>query len=144
MLALATVHDGNQLSEGCFDKLCIGLRLLRQLGSHEPVRSTSAAVEQMISRIQTLRPELAPSTVPVRHNSDTFTVTGEATQQGNLFESPNALIGAFDSTIPALTPAGWENELLLDDLWSAMDWNVGFPPMDASSAILPDIGPPAN
>ena len=138
MLALATVHDSAQLSDGCFDKLCTALRLLRQLGSHEPVRSTSAAVEQMVTRIQTLRLEFASTAVPLSSEGDAFTATNDAAQQGILFESPNNVtVGAFNSTIPALTPAAWDNEFLLDDLWSVMDWNVGFPSLDPSLSAVP-------
>lgn len=135
VLALATVHDSSQLSANCFEVLCTGLRLLRLLGSHEPVRSTSAAVEQMITRIQTLRPELALSAEPLPNNSEGFTAMGDVTQQGILFESPSAPIDAFNSTIPTLTPAAWDNEFL-DDLWSVMDWNVGFSSIDVG---LPNV-----
>lgn len=137
MLALATVHDSIELSSNCFEMLCTGLRLLRRLGSHEPVSSTSAAVEQMITRIQTLRPEQISSGVPLPNLNDAFR-GGNLTQQEIPFESPNAPIDAFDSTIPALTPAAWDNAFL-DDLWSVMDWNVGFASMDVGSADLPDL-----
>ncbi|KAL1642330.1 hypothetical protein SLS61_009716 [Didymella pomorum] len=138
VLALATVHDSIELSTNCFEMLCTGLRLLRRLGSHEPVSSTSAAVEQMIARIQKLRPELSSSGVPLPSNNNPFTATGDVAQQDVLFESPNAPIGAFDSTIPAFTPAAWDNAFL-DDLWSVVDWNVGFPSMDVGTANLPDL-----
>jgi hypothetical protein len=139
VLALAAVHDSTQLSGDSFEVLCAGLQLLQRLGSHEPVRSTSAAVEQMITRIRTLRPELASSTVPLSNDSNAFIATNDVTQQGVLFGSLNAPICAFDSNMPALTPDSWDNELLLDDIWSVMDWNVGFPSMDVVSANIPDM-----
>ena len=38
-----------------------------------------------------------------------------------------AEIAALDPLQDTLTPVGWDPELSLDDLWSMMDWNVGFP-----------------
>jgi hypothetical protein len=92
----------------------------------------------MIARIQKLRPELSSSGVPLPSNNNPFTATGDVAQQDVLFESPNAPIGAFDSTIPAFTPAAWDNAFL-DDLWSVVDWNVGFPSMDVGTANIPDL-----
>lgn len=139
MIALATVHDSAELSTNCFELLCTGLRLLRRLGSYEPISSTSAAVEQMIVRIQTLRPELTLSGVPPSAINDTSTAPGEMTQQEIPFESPNTPFGAFNSTIPTLAPAAWDNEFLLNDLWSVMDWNVGFSSIDVGAPNLPDM-----
>ena len=92
----------------------------------------------MITRIQTLRLELSSTGVPLPSNNDAFTAPGDVAQQDVLFDSPNVTIGAFDSTIPAFTPAAWDNAFL-DDLWSVMDWNVGFPSMDVGPASMPDL-----
>ncbi|KAF3034568.1 hypothetical protein E8E11_004275 [Didymella keratinophila] len=87
------------------------------LGSHEPVRSTSAAVEQMVTRIQALHPEFASTAVPLSSEGDAFTATNDATQQGIFSKSHNNVpVGASNSPIPALTPAACDNEFLLDDL----------------------------
>lgn len=48
---------------------------------------------------------------------------------------PNVTLGSTHNT---LTPVGLDDDVLLDDLWSMMDWNVGFSSMDPSS-IMPGI-----
>lgn len=134
ILALAAVHHSDRLTSNCFDKLHTGLRLLRQLSSHDPVRSTIAAVEQMIARICAL-PTSPGSNDRQAGSSDipstvADTSANHASHSAGLAVSPSALDPALDT----LTPHTWGNDLLLDDIWSMMDWEVGFLSMDPNSS----------
>ena len=114
------MHPNSTLSSGCFEKLHTVLRLLRRLGTNEPVRSVTAAVEQMIERISLLAGP--PGATSVGTVGD-----GQPDLSSASLPAVPAGIPALDSLQNTLTPVGWDPELSLDDLWSMMDWNVGFP-----------------
>ncbi|KAJ8113065.1 hypothetical protein OPT61_g4725 [Boeremia exigua] len=134
VLALAAVHHSSRLPPHSFEKLCTGLQLLRQLGSHEPVRSTSAAVEQMIDRIRVLTGRPASSTQLIFSNEQS-SFGSEVSPNLNMesIVSPEEMtaLGSFQGT---LTPVGWDLEL--SDLWSMVDCNVGFPFVDTMSTTM--------
>lgn len=80
----------------------------------------TAAVEQMIERISVLA---GPPGAITGGN----VVDGQpGKSSGSLPEVP-AGISVLEPLQDTLTPVGWDPELSLDDLWSMMDWNVGFP-----------------
>jgi hypothetical protein len=130
VLGLAAVHDSGRDSPDCLlERTNTGLQMLRRLGSREPAQSIAAAVEQMINRIRAL---------PVRTTQGTesgymrpLTATVDQPQRTNDDVLKNA---ALTSAEELFAPVGWENEVL-DDLWSVMDWNVGFPNSDSTSFV---------
>lgn len=79
-----------------------------------------AAVEQMIERISALAGP--PGAATVGDVGDGQLSMGSV----SLPQVPTG-ISALDPLQDTLTPVGWDPELSLDDLWSMMDWNVGFP-----------------
>jgi hypothetical protein len=114
------VHSSSTLSSGCFEKLHTVLRLLRRLGANEPVRSVTAAVEQMIGRISALVGQPGATSVGTIGND-------QSSMSPESLPAVPAAIAALDPLQDTLTPVDWDPELSLDDLWSMMDWNVGFP-----------------
>ncbi|KAH6639219.1 hypothetical protein C7974DRAFT_388043 [Boeremia exigua] len=138
VLALAAVHPSNYLTPDCFEKLHTGLRLVRQLGPHEPARSISAAVEQMIDRIHSLAGRPASSAQEAVSDEPSF---GSGSPSNLTMPSTvsSAAVTAFESFPDDLTPEGWDHEISLDDLWSMMDWNVGFPSTDPALTIMPGL-----
>lgn len=52
---------------------------------------------------------------------------------------PSTAFPELDPLQDTLTPEGWDHDLSLDDLWSMMDWNVGFPSMEPTSTTLPGL-----
>ncbi|KAF2623143.1 hypothetical protein BU25DRAFT_478739 [Macroventuria anomochaeta] len=139
ILALAAVHHSSHLSSDCFEKLHIGFKLLRQLGSHEPVRSTSAAVEQMINRIRELPGRPGSGVGQTVDDGQLSTAmsspSNPTTQPAVSLEATSAL----DPMQDALNTVGWDHDLSLDDLWSMMDWNVGFSSMDPISTTMAEL-----
>ncbi|KZM20779.1 DNA binding [Ascochyta rabiei] len=133
VLGLAAVYNAAHGPSDYLEKVQTGLRLLRRLGSREPVRSTSAAVEQMINRIYAL-PERSGPLVRETISGDQLP-TATANPSHDADQSANS-IAALSTTHPeqeVFAPVGWNDDILLDDLWSMMDWNVGFPSMDLTS-----------
>ena len=135
VLALAAVHHNARLSSNCLDKLHTGLRLLQQLSPNEPVRSTSAAVEQMIARIRALPAKPGSSAGQAGGNDVPLTATTNPPNPTNHLTSFVSNTSNMDPTLDTLTPIAWENNTSLDDIWSMMDWNVGFLSMDHTSSM---------
>jgi hypothetical protein len=135
VLALAAVHHSARLSSNCLDNLHTGLRLLQQLGPNEPAQSTSAAVEQMIARIRALPARPESSAGQADANDVPYTTAANPPNPTNHLASfvPNTSI--LDPTLDTLTPISWDNNMSLDDIWSMMDWNVGFLSMDPTSSM---------
>ncbi|KAF2996197.1 hypothetical protein E8E13_001151 [Curvularia kusanoi] len=125
VLALAAVHHSTEINNGCFEKLHTVLKLLRRLGTNEPVRSVTAAVEQMIERISALTRTPAMS---VGETSGAGIQPSAAS--ASVLDAP--LEAGIEDALPALDPLqetltpGWDHSFSLDDLWANMDWNVGF------------------
>lgn len=84
------------------------------------MRSVTAAVEQMIERISALAGP--PGATTVGRVGD-----GQPSMSSVSLPEVPAGVSALDPLQDTLTPVGWDPELSLDDLWSMMDWNVGFP-----------------
>ena len=82
------------------------------------MRIPSAAIEQMILRIRALptRPELC-ARQDVGSGQPSMAIVDQSQSISHSVTNSNQ---------DGLTPAAWENDLLLDDIWSMMDWNVGF------------------
>jgi hypothetical protein len=139
VLGLAAVHESGLYSANyLLERASTGLRLLRQLGPREPAKSIGAAVEQMISRIRAL-----PTKMP-EHSRDTPQGTGCSRAFTTTVSEPiQASAVVLTDTVPALAhdssaSLGFEPDVL-DDLWTMMDWNVGFPDSDLMASI-PTMG----
>ncbi|KAF9690670.1 hypothetical protein EKO04_011461 [Ascochyta lentis] len=127
LLGLAAVLNGSHIQSDCLEKVHTGLRLLRRLGSREPVRSTTAAVEQMIGRIHALPERSGPHAGNAVDDSQQSTATSNPLHDAD--QSVNSVLPQQD----VFGPVEWNDDILLDDLWSMMDWNVGFPSMDLTT-----------
>jgi hypothetical protein len=127
VLGLAAVHDGNRDAANCLlERANTGLRLLQQLGKREPAQSIGAAVEQMIARIRALLIRTGPIVTQAVGNNQLPTVTADLSRSCEHPESSLSNISTLDPIPGRFAPNGWENGVL-DDLWSMMDWDVGFP-----------------
>lgn len=133
VLGLAAVHRSGRFASDCLEKLHIGLRLLQQLGSEEPVKSTSAAVEQMISRICALPRKFEASTEQTASDDQSPTAVINPPYFTDQSTTSFAAASTLDSTQDVFAPISWDNYASLNDLWSMMDWNVGFSSIDPMS-----------
>lgn len=94
----------------------------------------------MIARICALK-ERAESSVEqaARHDQPSM-VSTDSQHAADMSAIPSAVGLMMDPTLGSPTNLGLNDDILLDDLWSMMDWNVGFPSMDlASTATTPGL-----
>lgn len=97
------------------------------------MKSTSAAVEQMITRICALPRRLEASTEQTASSDQSPTAAINPPYFTDQSASSFAATSNLGSTQEAFGAIDWDNYASLDDLWSMMDWNVGFSTMDPTS-----------
>jgi hypothetical protein len=138
VLGLAAVYNSKHIPFDCLEKVRTGLRLLPQLGSREPVRSTSAAIEQMIARICALQGRTQVDDGQTAMSQNPSIATEDSLRRTDLsadLPTDNPVVCPAQDAFANIT---WDDDGLLDDLWSVMDWNVGFPSLDLTSST-PDL-----
>lgn len=133
VLALAALHPLPSLSAGCFDALNKARRLLSRLATHEPCKSVSRAVEQVVERIGAA---VAGRGTEVAVGGMDMGVGvegggGEASRAVGVGAMGDVAAGEGDALADVMQQSvGLQGELSLDELWAMVDWNVGFSSMD--------------
>lgn len=132
ILGLAAVHDRYRESTDLLLKQASrGLQMLQRLGPREPAQSIGAAVAQMINRIRALPTRISEHSEITINSTQPSTATISQADQAN---SLAVLDAAHTTTHDSSAYFGWGTETL-DDLWSMMDWNVGFTDSDPLSFV---------
>lgn len=138
VLVLAAVYD-DRVPSRYIEYVDTGLKLLRKLDKREHVRSIVEALEQMLSRVNTLS---APSVAslhntppPLRANQRYVHLPPTATAglrertERSLDYSPIATTFGSTSQSPIFAT---QDTGVLDELWTITDWNLTFPHLNFS------------
>jgi hypothetical protein len=132
VLVLAASSRSNSSFE-FIELVKIGLSLLQKLPVRQPVTTVVSTLEHMLSRLDTLVngcdrlvtassrfggiAAMSPGLYGLQHDPSNTALTMSSVNPNNIFEhSPNTLY------------QGGEE---LENLWSAIDWNMAFPSLDS-------------